>query len=189
MNDSPSHDAADRVLNLKRKEREARACYPCRRRKVKCDGTQPCHTCQKRHHPEICIYDTPRDPRSESSRAASNAHYASSSPLRLQRPRRQSDHAGGPPASTSLPPDDAAKNYVYSGDNSVVSILRSRASEGNESITCDVGSVLGLQNTFSSYPFMDSNTPQERWSSLLTVLPHRTEVLKSVLSNVAKYTC
>lgn len=177
MNASPSHSAADRILNLKRKEREVGACYPCRKRKVKCDGTKPCHTCQKRHHPDICTYDPARDPRRESRRASSNINLPSPSPASLQRPRG-SDNAVGPPGSTSLRPDDAAKNYVYSGDNSVVSILRSRASEGNESMTRDLGSVLGLQNTFSSYPFMDSTTPLERWRSLLSVLPHRTEILK-----------
>ncbi|KAJ5810868.1 hypothetical protein N7447_010384 [Penicillium robsamsonii] len=172
---TPSHGEADRVLRLKRKEREVRACYPCRKRKVKCDGTQPCHTCQKRNHPHICTYDPIRDSRREPSQAAS-AQSASPSPARPQS-RRQADAVVSPPVSTSLRLDDAVKNYVYSGDNSVVSILRSRASNGNESMT-DLGSVLGLQNTFNSYPFMDLKTPQERWSLLLSVLPQRSEVLK-----------
>ncbi|OQD80076.1 hypothetical protein PENANT_c039G11444 [Penicillium antarcticum] len=42
----------------------------------------------------------------------------------------------------------------------------------------EVGSVLGLQNTFSIYPFMDQKTPHDRWKSLLSVLPQRNEVLK-----------
>lgn len=74
--------------------------------------------------------------------------------------------------------DDASKDYVYSGDNSVVSILRLRASDANDSVAREVGSVLGLQNTFNAYPFMDSKTPHERWRSLLEILPQRTEVLK-----------
>lgn len=77
-------------------------------------------------------------------------------------------------------PDDPSKNYVYSGDNSVVSILRLRASNANDSVAREVGSVLGLQNTFNSYPFMDSKTPHERWHSLLGILPQRAEVLKYV---------
>lgn len=76
--------------------------------------------------------------------------------------------------------DDASKNYVYSGDNSVVSILRLRTSDANDSVAREVGSVLGLQNTFNAYPFMDSKTPHERWRSLLEILPQRTEVLKYV---------
>jgi hypothetical protein len=64
------------------------------------------------------------------------------------------------------------------GDNSVVSILRLRASDANESVAREVGSVLGLRNTFNNYPFMDSKTPLERWKALLTVMPQRSEVLK-----------
>ncbi|CAG7996544.1 unnamed protein product [Penicillium salamii] len=182
---APSHDEVDRVLRLKRKEREVRACYPCRKRKVKCDGTQPCRTCQKRNHPHICTYDLPPDSRKEASHPAVNVQSASPSPGRVQRSRRQNEFPAAPLANiplanipTSHRLDDTAKNYVYSGDNSVVSILRSRASDGNESMTQDLGSVLGLQNTFNNYPFMDSKTPQEKWKSLLSVLPQRSEVLK-----------
>ncbi|KAJ6004022.1 hypothetical protein N7499_000087 [Penicillium canescens] len=174
---SVSHDEVHRVLHLKRQEREPKACYPCRKRKVKCDGSQPCRTCQKRDHPHICTFDVPRGPRRrQGSQASANAQSAASvSPRRIQSEVRN-------PAETSTPaslrPDDAVKNYVYSGDNSLVSILRSRASDSNESMAREVGSVLGLQNTFSFYPFMDPKTPHERWKSLLSVLPQRTEVLK-----------
>ncbi|CAG8089815.1 unnamed protein product [Penicillium olsonii] len=181
MNATPSHDEVDRVLRLKRKEREARACYPCRKRKVKCDGTQPCRTCQKRNHPHICTYDPPRDSRREASPAVLNiqSHVQPEQPTpeRVQR-QRQQDGSAIALASANPRPDDAAKNYVYSGDNSVVSILRSRASDANDSMTRDLGSVLGLQNTFNNYPFMDSRTPEEKWTSLLSVLPQRSEVLK-----------
>ncbi|OQE36170.1 hypothetical protein PENCOP_c012G07379 [Penicillium coprophilum] len=150
----PSHDEVDRVLRLKRKERD------------------PCGTCQKRNHPHICTYVPIRDPRREPQQAT-----ASTSPSPARRSTRRTEADVSPSAST-LRPDDAAKNYVYSGDNSVVSILRSRASDGNESMTRDLGSVLGLQNTLNTYPFMDPKTPQERWGSLLNVLPQRNEVLK-----------
>ncbi|KAJ5138149.1 hypothetical protein N7526_004382 [Penicillium atrosanguineum] len=160
-----SQAQADRVLRLKSREREAHACYPCKKRKVKCDGTQPCRTCQKRKHPEICTYALPQRRRSVSrqSIAARSASPAS------------------PPANLNYEetrPEDNSKNYVYSGDNSVVSILRLRTSDANESVAREVGSVLGLQNTFNNYPFMDSKTPLERWRSLLSVLPQRSEVLK-----------
>jgi hypothetical protein len=32
------------------------SCQPCRGRKVKCDGTKPCATCQKRGHTDLCSY-------------------------------------------------------------------------------------------------------------------------------------
>ncbi|GFP57585.1 hypothetical protein ACSS6W_010074 [Trichoderma asperelloides] len=52
---TPEQKEIDRVLYLRRIS-QARSCYPCRQRKVKCDHGQPCRTCQKRGHPEICSY-------------------------------------------------------------------------------------------------------------------------------------
>lgn len=159
-----SQDEADRVLHLKSREREAHACYPCRKRKVKCDGVQPCRTCQKRKHPEICTYVLPHSRRRSASR-----HSVA---------RSASPRSPAVASNQQARPDDNSKNYVYSGDNSVASILRMRASDINESVAREVGPVLGLQNTFSNYTFMNSKTPLERWQSLLTVMPQRSEVLK-----------
>lgn len=83
-------------------------------------------------------------------------------------------------ATASRPEEGSSKSYVYSGDNSVVSILRGRASDADGSVAREVGSVLGLQNTFNNYPFMDSKTSRERWEALLSVVPQRNEVLKFV---------
>ncbi|KAI3109467.1 transcriptional regulator family: Fungal Specific TF [Penicillium roqueforti] len=159
-----SQSEADRVLHLKSREREAHACYTCRKRKVKCDGNQPCRTCQKRKHPEICTYAL-----AHSRRRSASRHSVA---------RSASPRSPAVASNEQARPDDSSKNYVYSGDNSVVSILRMRASDVNGSVARDVGSVLGLQNTFSNYIFMDSKTPLERWKSLLTVMPQRSEVLK-----------
>lgn len=167
---SVRRDEADRVLRLKSRERESHACYPCRKRKVKCDGNQPCRTCQKRKHPQICDFDIPKDSR---RRSLSQHLDRSASPTVPQAVVEDVD-------ISLVQNDDSSKNYVYSGDNSVVSILRSRASDANDSMAREVGSVLGLQNTFNSYPFMDSKTPLEKWKSLLQVLPQRTEILKYV---------
>ncbi|KAF2874204.1 fungal-specific transcription factor domain-containing protein [Massariosphaeria phaeospora] len=35
------------------------ACVECRRRKIRCDGTQPCGQCQWYQHPEACGYSKP----------------------------------------------------------------------------------------------------------------------------------
>ncbi|KAL7807954.1 N-terminal binuclear Zn cluster-containing/DNA binding domain-containing protein [Trichoderma aethiopicum] len=53
---SPRQVEIDRVLRLRRLS-QARSCYPCRQRKVKCNHEHPCYTCQKRGHPEICSYE------------------------------------------------------------------------------------------------------------------------------------
>lgn len=47
----------DRLLHQKRKHRGSQACYPCRRRKVKCDNQVPCEVCRKRNHVELCTYE------------------------------------------------------------------------------------------------------------------------------------
>lgn len=169
-----TQEEADRVLRLKSRERESHACYVCRRRKVKCDGGQPCRTCQKRKHPEICTYDqgTPSRQRTAARSRQSTTISDSVSSPRLAR-QTAVDQEPNPGQQ-----EQAAKNYVYSGDNSVVSILRSCAPDANDPMAREVGSVLGLQNTFNSYPFMDSQTPEQKWKSLLGALPQRTEILK-----------
>ncbi|KAJ5432378.1 Transcription factorfungi [Penicillium daleae] len=164
----PSQDEVDRVLRLKSRERESHACYPCKKRKVKCDGTQPCKTCQRRKHPQICTYELSHSRRRSASHREITRSASPASPRAV----------GDDNTERTARPEDSSKNYVYSGDNSVVSILRLRASDANESVAREVGSVLGLQNTFNSYPFMDSKTPRDRWKALLGVLPQRNEVLK-----------
>lgn len=42
------------LLKNKRKARGIRSCFPCRHRKVRCDGHVPCSSCVKRNHPELC---------------------------------------------------------------------------------------------------------------------------------------
>jgi hypothetical protein len=74
--------------------------------------------------------------------------------------------------------EESAKDYVFSGDNSIASIVRSQAQQSNYALELDVGPVLGLQNTFSSYPFMDLKSAQYRWAMLSEILPQRNEVLK-----------
>lgn len=184
-----SQEEADRVLLLKAREREVHACYPCRKRKVKCDGHHPCRTCVRRKHPQICSFKVGgRKNLSSSAATAPGSARDVRSPETEGSPGRnfyadgETSHGGAhvygqPGDGRSV---DVSKNYVYSGDNSIVSILRLRASDANDSVAREVGSVLGLQNTFNSYPFMDSKTPHERWRSLLEILPQRTEILKYV---------
>lgn len=40
----------------RRRLRSSKACYPCRRRKVKCGLGKPCNTCSSRGHPDLCDY-------------------------------------------------------------------------------------------------------------------------------------
>ncbi|KAF7597181.1 hypothetical protein BBP40_009521 [Aspergillus hancockii] len=191
----------DRVLHLKRKQREAKACYPCRQRKVKCDSGHPCRTCQKRGHPHICAYDVSKEsPRQSHSRPKVVDRNQSSTsprpvdvtspvtpsisalngvPSTMRRDQSQSLATASPPRTSQRPRSashDRSADYVFSGQNSVVSILRLQDPDG--SMAREAGSVLGLQNTYDSYPFIDLKTPRDRWCALLDILPQRTEILK-----------
>lgn len=185
----------DRVLRQKRKQREAKACYACRQRKVKCDGMQPCRACRRRGHPQICAYDVSEPSSQTGSGPVRHGQTVDAVPAlnwrqeseelgsqaSLESPSRNHNQGQAkvqPQENRPNAPDGGEKEYIFSGDNSVVSILRQRTHDANGAMAREVGSVLGLQNTYDSYPFMDSKTPQERWESFLQILPTRDEVLK-----------
>ncbi|KAI9367276.1 fungal-specific transcription factor domain-containing protein [Aspergillus egyptiacus] len=61
MSDNPyPYDTArvSEILKHKRKHRGIRSCFPCRHRKVRCDGQVPCSSCVKRNHSELCRVPT-----------------------------------------------------------------------------------------------------------------------------------
>lgn len=100
---TPEQREIDRVLYLRRIS-QARSCYPCRQRKVKCDHGQPCRTCQKRGHPEICSYNvgTPEKRRGRRAKKAAadgtttTASQGTSAPAPVNR-------AGSEPHGKELP--------------------------------------------------------------------------------------
>ena len=52
----------NQLLKQKRKKRGITTCYPCRQRKVRCDGQStrgPCSNCVRRDHPELCKMPAP----------------------------------------------------------------------------------------------------------------------------------
>ncbi|KAL4896213.1 Zn(II)2Cys6 transcription factor [Aspergillus ambiguus] len=53
------------LLKHKRKARGITSCFPCRHRKVRCDGHVPCSSCVKRNHPELCRVPTTSGVRNE----------------------------------------------------------------------------------------------------------------------------
>jgi hypothetical protein len=65
---SVSQHDVDSIIRKKRKQREYKACYPCRSRKVKCDQNVPCKSCVDRHHPEYCTYHPPSEEHSAAKR-------------------------------------------------------------------------------------------------------------------------
>lgn len=51
----------DTLLRKKRKIRDFKACYPCRRRKVKCSDQIPCTNCMARDHANLCTLEKSND--------------------------------------------------------------------------------------------------------------------------------
>jgi hypothetical protein len=66
----PKHEY-DLMIVKRRRFRPAKACYPCRRRKVKCNLSQPCDSCTVRGHPDLCDYTLA--PSADASRKAGNS--------------------------------------------------------------------------------------------------------------------
>ncbi|KAL6922714.1 hypothetical protein FSST1_006740 [Fusarium sambucinum] len=73
----PSHPSASRdeaadaqptdlkkVLRERQLARNRKACLPCRERKVRCNHQNPCQTCVKRGHSDLCFYDQASGPKS-----------------------------------------------------------------------------------------------------------------------------
>ncbi|KAF4954214.1 hypothetical protein FGADI_5427 [Fusarium gaditjirri] len=163
----------DRVLTQRRKQHESRSCVPCKRRKVRCDNGTPCKTCQKRGHPEICVYEAPKPSR----RAAPVQRSAHNGEVHGKPVRVCADPvASRPPDPLHLEGNNGRSSP--SEDYSIASIAQAKAQQtGGGEWAREVGSVLGLQNTLATYPFMDFSSPTERWYGLLQVIPHRQEIL------------
>lgn len=195
---NPSIDCqqVDRFLSLRRVHR-ATACYPCRQRKVKCDSAQPCKTCKRRNHPEICIYTKPEQTASIEGPATrrrvpnlSNQEIDGplcSSIALVQQVRNNTSSPNSSVRSvfdsrqssaTSAGPDPTTKDaHPFSGDNSLPSIIRHSTESATNSLLRDIEPALGLQNTYTIYPFMDEELQQDPSTSLLKLLPQREEIL------------
>ncbi|KAF2745428.1 hypothetical protein M011DRAFT_406552 [Sporormia fimetaria CBS 119925] len=66
-------DDTTRPLKRRRPDRVIAACDLCKRRKVKCDGEQPCGYCTRKHRAETCTFTAPKQrglPRSSVSTPA-----------------------------------------------------------------------------------------------------------------------
>ncbi|KKP04721.1 short aerial hyphae-3 [Trichoderma harzianum] len=167
-----AQEEVDRILRLRKRQRDSKACYPCRLRKVKCDSKSPCKTCEKRGHPEICVYTNFRQ---ESDRKSSDR---ASTPHSERQPEID-ESASSHRISTNYPTIHGNFNsHLVSSGNTAAVIVRLQKREGESSTQDDVEQMLGLQNTYRDYPFMKVKSAQGRWASLLEILPQKEEVLK-----------
>ncbi|ROV90901.1 hypothetical protein VMCG_09976 [Cytospora schulzeri] len=91
-------------------EKNPKACEPCRRRKVRCNGQSPCNRCEKK--PSECVYRLrTRVRKSGAQRAAAGASKPSLTPDVPNRPEQQ------PPRPRPFPTDRVAISPVgFRGD-------------------------------------------------------------------------
>lgn len=62
MADPPTgSDKEIRQILRRRTKRSRTSCFPCRKRKVKCDKCSPCDNCAKRGYPELCSFTGPSE--------------------------------------------------------------------------------------------------------------------------------
>ena len=97
-----SNADVDNILSSsgRNRQRIRKACYPCNKRKIKCDRDErvPCGNCAKRPHPELCTFDD-HAPRSVPPRSRTSNGHARASPhsASIARPRnypQTPDHPG-----------------------------------------------------------------------------------------------
>ncbi|ETR97717.1 hypothetical protein M419DRAFT_134241 [Trichoderma reesei RUT C-30] len=177
---SPRQVEIDRVLRLRRLS-QARSCYPCRQRKVKCDHEHPCQTCQKRGHPEICSYDVGVSLEQRRGRRVKGAA-AGAAPSRAGRGRETvgGDSEDEPRAESSLQPRPPRRRIRGAGAGAN-GPLESGPSVTPTHNTADSPSFLDTPQTSHSTLFRQQDTEAADWpparkelyqggSSVLTML-------------------
>ncbi|TPX10368.1 uncharacterized protein E0L32_008773 [Thyridium curvatum] len=172
---------------------QAKSCIPCRLRKVKCSGGQPCQTCIKRAHPQLCSYSPETSKQLRRSRARSERHNGSHrrsdlpsraldlSPVSQSHPQRASSDHRGDSYSTCDNPNNAGGQDVTpqtARDNSVLALLSQASDQPAAALRPDVRSALGLRNSISANLFSESESLQSRWESLIKIIPRQSEILQ-----------
>jgi hypothetical protein len=97
--------------------RNRKACYPCNKRKIKCDrdeqpNGQPCSNCRKRPHPELCSYED-SNPRSSGGSTRSTAHTSQPATPNQHGSQQAGRHVQGQPLLSGI----HAASTAYSTDS------------------------------------------------------------------------
>ncbi|KAF7540077.1 hypothetical protein G7054_g1684 [Neopestalotiopsis clavispora] len=84
------------LLKSKRKARAVKSCFPCRHRRVRCDGGSPCSSCLARGHAELC------QRQAGVSAAAAAAATTTTAPAAQVQPSRPTASAGADSRAAGL---------------------------------------------------------------------------------------
>jgi len=198
---NPTRDEVDEILRKKRKLRGGKACYPCAKRKVKCDSSErvPCSNCVRRNHPEICTYEPgadeppPNRPRTTPPAQRAASHKSSpqpasaipgrliiSTPTNPVHPRRTVKVESGQDSGPELRPFLSQSNTredSFVGENAAPSLVGHRP--GSRSVARDLRPILGLEGPqYAAYPFLDPATTAEQTRKQFIALLPGTEVTR-----------
>lgn len=172
----------DLLLFRRRRFRTAKACYPCRRRKVKCDLNQPCGTCISREHPDLCDYTT-------------NTFAGAESSTSEQSPSIREQPEG---AHVNLPAAEIAQGLfvdlalpfstkVHLGSESLPGIFSMSGRTGKQPSTTQVKlstdprlifELLCLQDSSTTFPFTNLWMPGDGIEKVYSALPEDDVILK-----------
>lgn len=146
MSSTPSGEGLSNLrqaLHDRQTARTRNSCLPCRERKVRCNREQPCLTCVKRDHPDLCIY-------SLSSPAAKAPGHAARRAV-FQPARRE----GEPPNLTSTSPPDLRPTPQVDGPSPPIVSLPQGSS------LMRGGSLLAIAREHSPQPREDDATRRD----------------------------
>jgi hypothetical protein len=124
----------------KRKLRIPKACYPCYKRKVKCDRTLPCALCVKRGHPHQCTFTHPSKKLSPSS---------------VSSPERDSEKTMSRPSTSTRPTKTQERVLVNPQE---WRLINEKLAEMSESISTLRSKLEGVSSTTLS-PSTSSSSP------------------------------
>ncbi|KAK7562759.1 hypothetical protein IWX92DRAFT_398010 [Phyllosticta citricarpa] len=170
----PTEDQVNSMLQSKKRQRGKAACYPCNQPKVKCDMKQPCLTCLKRGHPNICTYTLKRKHSSEPGH--------NGTPIRLECESSETT-SDSPQVALDAPQlsgnvEGDSKSESFLGENAAAPHLSRRLGDGEGTIKDDLVPLLGLCNRSNQYPFMNEGEDSDRIKELKSTLPTQSDVVR-----------
>ncbi|KAJ6786108.1 hypothetical protein PWT90_02464 [Aphanocladium album] len=162
----------DSVLFKRRRFRAAKACYPCRRRKVKCDLNHPCGTCISRDHADLCEYRSGLLPGPASAAATED-----SPPTRSQVSNDEDAKVAEMAQGLYLDPIRPYSSKVHLGRGSLPDVFTAGNGSASHKDAQTIFELLCLQDSSSTFPFTNLWSPDDGPEVVYDALPSDEMVL------------
>lgn len=167
------------VKLLRRRRRGSRAitaCYPCRRRKIKCTRTRPCDGCIRGSHIDLCEYHTeiPPGPSESTSNRAT---------LSNQETPEKEKTVTEPVQGLFLDPIQPYHSKVHLGLESLPNLLSNAKYFAVSSFVTrqdaqTIFELLCLQDSSYTFPFTNLWSPHDDLAAVYSVLPGDETILE-----------